>query len=58
MELYQVNSDCLFTDLEPAWLIFVRARCRCGHRTRPYLTMDGAANALIRHQARRGTRVA
>jgi hypothetical protein len=58
MELYHIASDHWVKDLRRAWLVLVRAECRCGHVTRPYLTLDGAANALVRHQVKTGTRVA
>jgi hypothetical protein len=57
MPLYEVSAECWFTDMCRAWLLLVRARCACGYRTRPCLTLDGAANALLRHQAQAGTRV-
>ena len=57
MAVYQMAEDCWFTEIRPAWLFLVRAGCACGHWTRPYVTMDGAANALIRHQTLAGTRV-
>jgi len=58
MGLYQVSGGCWFKDMRRAWLVLLRAECTCGHVTRPYLTADGAANALILHQAQAGTRVA
>jgi hypothetical protein len=58
MGLYEVSPDCGFNELRRAWLILIRAACNCGHVTRPCLTADGAANALFRHQAQAGTRVA
>jgi hypothetical protein len=58
MELYQVSDGCWFKAMHRAWLILVRAECGCGHVTKPFLTLDGAANALIWHQAQAGTRVA
>jgi hypothetical protein len=58
MALYRLSDGCCFMTMRPAWLVLLRAECTCGYRTRPCLTNDGAANALIRHQAQAGTRVA
>ena len=57
MKVYRVSPGCGFSDMRTAWWLLVRAECACGHRTRPYFTLDGAANALIRHQAGAGTLV-
>jgi hypothetical protein len=57
MALYKISEGCWFKDFSRAWLFLVRAECKCGHRTRPCLTLDGASNELIRHQAAAGTRV-
>jgi hypothetical protein len=56
-EIYEMHPDCWFKEVHRAWLVLVRAECSCGHRTRPHLTLDGAARALILHQAEAGTRV-
>lgn len=58
MKIYQLSDGCCFRSFRRAWLILVRAECACGYLTRPYLTADGASDALIRHQAQAGTRVA
>lgn len=58
MELYQMSDGCMFQRFRRAWLILARAECACGHLTRPCLTLDGASNELIRHQAQAGKRVA
>jgi hypothetical protein len=57
MEIYQLSPDCGFKELRMAWLFLIRAECACGHRTRPHLTLRGAADALLQHQADAGTRV-
>ena len=56
--LYQISGDCWFSGFSRAWLVLIRAECTCGHRTRPCLTVNGASNKLIWHQAEAGTRVA
>lgn len=58
MPLYRLSDGCLFQRFRRAWLILIRAECTCGHLTRPCLTMEGASDELIRHQAQAGTRVA
>jgi hypothetical protein len=57
-EIYRISPGCWFGGVHRAWLVLVRVECSCGYRTRPYLTLDGAANALILHQTQAGTRVA
>jgi hypothetical protein len=56
--LYQISGDCWFKGFSRAWLVLIRAECTCGHRTRPCLTVNGASDKLIWHQAEAGTRVA
>jgi hypothetical protein len=57
MAVYELAGGCWFEKISRAWLVLVRAECACGHRTRPHVTLDGAANALIRHQVATGTLV-
>jgi hypothetical protein len=58
MQTYLMSDGCLFQRFRRAWLVLIRAECACGHLTRPCLTLNGASNALFRHQAQAGTRVA
>ena len=58
MEIYRVGPGHVIKDVHRAWLLLVRAECSCGHKTRPYWSLDGAADALLQHQIESGTRVA
>lgn len=57
MDVYRLNGGHWYADLKNVWVFLVRARCTCGWTTRPCFTMDGAANALILHQALQGERI-
>lgn len=59
MRAYLLGDDHWFRGFRRAWLVLARAECSCGWCSRPYwpsaVGLDGAASALILHQARGGT---
>jgi hypothetical protein len=55
MEVRQVTGEHWFDKFTTVLAFLVRAHCTCGWRSRPCLTMDGASNALIRHEYDLGT---